>query len=186
MKKFFRPVLALLVTVSMLSSCGKDRDPEPDDDGEVITTITLIMMPVGGGPNVTATFRDPDGPGGQAPTVQDEILLRPNTTYNTTINVLDESKSPAENITEEIRQEGHEHEFFFQASSGLNLTVTKTDMDSNNRPIGLSSRFVTTGASVGNLRIILKHQPNNLKTNTSTVATGSTDIEVDFVTRIQP
>lgn len=185
MKKFFKPVLAIMFSASVMISCDKN-DPGPDQDEEVITTMTLIMMPLGGGANVTATFRDPDGDGGQAPTVQDEIVLQPNTTYNTTINVLDESKSPAENITEEIRTKGNEHEFFFQPSSGLNLTVEKTDQDSNNRPIGLSSQFITTGASVGNLRIILKHQPNNLKTNTSTVATGTTDIEVDFVTRIQP
>lgn len=184
MKKILKPTFALLFSASVLFSCDKN-DPEPEQDEEVITTMTLIMVPVGGGSNVTATFRDPDGPGGQAPTLHDEIRLRPNTTYNTTISVLDESKNPSENITEEIRTKGAEHEFFFQPSSGLNLTVTKTDMDVNNRPIGLSSRFVTTGASVGNLVITLKHQPNNLKTNTSTIATGTTDIEVEFVTRIQ-
>jgi hypothetical protein len=184
MKKFLKPTLAILMSASVMISCSKN-DPEPDRDEEVITTMTLIMVPVGGGPNVTATFRDPDGPGGQAPTLHDEIQLQPNTTYNTTINVLDESITPTKNLTEEIREEGHEHEFFFQPSSGLNLTVNKTDMDRNNRPIGLSSSFVTTGASVGNLRVILKHQPDNLKTNNSTVATGTTDIEVDFVTRIQ-
>ena len=59
-----------LALIAGLSSCKKDEDlvdtPQPTyNEPEVITTMTLTFVDDAGvQPNVTATFRDPDGDGG--------------------------------------------------------------------------------------------------------------------------
>lgn len=186
MKNLLKSYLAAFLMGSLLfagTSC-KDDDPEPIvEDQELITTMTLSLVPVGKGQNVTATFSDPDGDGGNAPTIG-TLVLAPNTTYNLTVTLSDDSKTPPENITAEIQAEGDEHEFFYQALSGLNVTVEKTDMDANNRPIGLAATLVTGEASAGTLQVTLKHQPD-LKGSTSDITKGETDVEANFPAVIQ-
>lgn len=61
----------------------------------------------------------------------------------------------------------------------LNLTVTRTDNDTNKTPLllGFQTRFVTGAASTGYLRVVLRHQPN---TKDGTFAPGSTDLDAGF------
>ncbi|GAB3541702.1 hypothetical protein GCM10027443_41380 [Pontibacter brevis] len=186
MKNLFRPYLTAFMMGSLLfasASCG-GNEPEPTNDEELITTVTITLVPEGKSQSVTAIFSDPDGPGGNNPTIQ-TLNLEPNTVYNATLTFSDESKTPPVDITEEIEEEGDEHEIFYQALNGLNITsVQKTDMDANNHPIGLEATITTGAASSGVLRITLKHQPG-LKGNTSNIALGETDVEADFPTVIQ-
>jgi hypothetical protein len=69
------------------------------------------------------------------------------------------------------------------AVDALNLTVTRTDMDSNTPPlqIGLQDNFVTGAASSGILRVVLRHQPN---AKNGTYAPGSTDLDVTYAVTI--
>ena len=73
-----------------------------------------------------------------------------------------------------------------QVGSGnvLNLSVTRTDLDSNNPPlqIGLSDNFVTGAASNGILRVVLRHQPN---AKNGTYDPGSTDLDVTYAVNIK-
>lgn len=188
MKNLLKPYLTAFMMGSLLvaSTSCRDDDPEPVvEEGELITTVTITLVPEGKSQSVTATFSDPDGPGGNNPTVQ-TLNLEPNTVYNATLTFSDESQTPPVDITEEIEEEGDEHEIFYQALSDLNITsVEKTDMDSNNRPIGLEATITTGAASSGILRIILKHQPGGLKGSTSNPAVGETDVEADFPAVIQ-
>jgi hypothetical protein len=185
MKSFLKPSLAILFAASvfMTTGCSNDDEPTPENEEELITTVRLHLMPQGGGNMVMATYKDVDGAGGQAPTISN-VTLSANKTYDVTVEVLDESKNPAVNITEEVQEEGDEHQFFYQPSSGLNLSVAYTDKDSKNLPIGITTRMTTTAASIGSLRVILKHQPGS-KSSTSTATTGETDVEVTFPTTIQ-
>ncbi|MGV3540772.1 MAG: hypothetical protein ACO1OQ_13240 [Rufibacter sp.] len=186
MKVFLKPSLAILfaATVFMSTSCSDDEDPAPTNEEELITTLRLTMVPQGGGNTVTATYQDLDGDGGANPTISN-VALAANKTYDVTVQVLDESKSPAEDITEEVEEEGDEHQFFY-VTTGVNLAITATDKDSNNLPIGITTRMVTGAASAtaGTLRVVLKHQPD-LKSATSTIGTGETDVEVTFPVTIQ-
>jgi hypothetical protein len=187
MKKQFRSYLTLALAGSLLAftSCD-DHDDEPHDhEQELITTMTLTMTPQGGGQAITATFRDLDGEGGQAPVMTpQQVVLNANTTYVTQITLLDEANN--ENITDEVREKGTEHEFFFVPSPATLLTVTKTDRDSNNRPIGVESTIQTAATpQTGSLRVVLKHQAGGLKTNSSTINTGETDIDVTYNISIQ-
>lgn len=188
MNKILRPYLTLALAGAMLTftSCD-DHDHEPHDhEGELITTMRLTMTPQNGGQAITATFSDPDGDGGQpAVYTPAEVVLQPGVTYNTTITILDESHG-SEDLTAEIREKGAEHQFFFMPNPATLATVTITDRDTNNRPIGLTSTIRTSEtAQTGKLRVVLKHQAGGLKTDNSNINTGETDVEAEFSIRLQ-
>ena len=149
----------------------------------MITTAVLFLAPEGKGQNASATWKDLDGPDGQAP-VMENLILKANTTYRGTLTLLNETNPNApEDLTAEIRAEGHDRELFYVVD-GASLTFTKTDLDRNNRPIGLETTATTTSPGTGSLRIVLKHQPG-LKRGNSTIDTGETDIDLVFPVVIQ-
>ncbi|WP_299817862.1 hypothetical protein [uncultured Pontibacter sp.] len=186
MKRLFRPYLALLVMGSLLftaTSCSDD-DPEPiTEEQELITTLKITLVPEGKSQSVEGTYSDPDGEGGNDATAN-TLNLEANTVYNATIKLLDESKTPTVDLTGEVEEEGDEHELFYELLENLNLGITKTDIDKNNRPLGLKARIQTNGSSTGKLRITLKHQPG-LKGNTSDITKGETDVQATFDVVVQ-
>ena len=170
-------LIALLLFAPMvLISCKKDHD-DPDDphdhnDEELITTVNLTLTDADGG-IVTAQWQDKDGDGGEAPTIE-TIGLNANTTYTVSIEFLDESHDPAEDITEEIAEEDEEHLICFATQTGV--TIDRTDSDGNYE-VGLKSEWITSGAESGEVTIRLLHQPD-VKDGTCDV--GETDVEVTF------
>ena len=67
-------------------------------------------------------------------------------------------------------------------TAGLNVTILRTDLDANSLPIGLLSKWTTTGVSSGTTTIRLRHQPG---VKDGTCDPGETDIELDFHTIIE-
>jgi hypothetical protein len=104
MKKQLLKFSLMLFSASalLLTSCEKDKDEEHDE--EVITTMQLTFVPVGGGATVTYKFDDPDGPGGANPT-KDQIVLATGKTYNVTLQLLNKTANPVADITTEIAAE---------------------------------------------------------------------------------
>jgi hypothetical protein len=178
--------LAFLVSVVSLS-CEK-KDPVIPNEEELITTLSYTLTPLNGGTSVTMTFSDLDGDGGMTPNVIGGTLAA-NTTYNGSLILLNESVSPSENITTEILEEGEDHQFFFEISTGLDAKVEYSDFDLNNEALGIISKFETGSPSQGTLKIILRHEPNKLATGVSdgliTNAGGETDIEIIFNVEIK-
>lgn len=168
-------------------ACEKD-DPIIPNEEELITTVNYQLVPVGGGDTVTLSFVDIDGDGGNAPVISDGVL-KANTTYTGSLTLLNESESPAENITEEVEEEGDEHQFFFEKSGTLDLGISYTDVDSEGNPVGLSTSLVTGAASSGTLVITLRHEPSKDATGVSegliANAGGETDIEVTFNVEVE-
>ncbi|SMB85553.1 hypothetical protein SAMN00120144_2837 [Hymenobacter roseosalivarius DSM 11622] len=182
---FKKSLLGLLVAAPFfVASCSKDSDPEPGDDNEQITTVRYVLTPTTGGNAVTVEYRDPDGDGAAAPTIG-TLTLAPNTTYTGRLTLLDETKTPPENITEEIEDESDEHLFVF-TPTGTNVTVTITDRDEKNLPVGLQTRVVTGAANAtgttGSLRVVLRHQPEG---KDGTPTPGDTDVDVNFPTVVR-
>lgn len=182
--------LLLLATIIALglfaTSCSNDDEPEENEE-ELITTVNYTLTPMGGGTAVTLTFNDQDGDGGDAPTITGGTLAA-NTTYTGSLELLNESESPAEDITEEIEEEDAEHQFFFSTTvNGLSVTYSDTDGDGN--PVGLSTIVTTGGAASGNLTVILRHEPDKAASGVSdgdiSNAGGETDIEVTFPIDVQ-
>ncbi|MBX2944430.1 MAG: hypothetical protein KF725_01250 [Cyclobacteriaceae bacterium] len=191
LSRFF--VAPFLLATLLLVSCGDD--PEPPNEEELITTLIVTLTSDGGSP-VTLKFYDPDGSGpeeGQftytpiAPGTSPAALLAMNTTYLATIQLLDESKSPTEDITEEIEEEADEHLFcFMQNVSGMTISYADTEADylsSGSLPVGLKTTWSTTTAGSGTVQITLRHQPG--VKNGTCPGGGDTDIEVTFNVVVQ-
>lgn len=180
MKLLTYTILNLLFLLTLLG-CKKDDDnlknpPEPDNDQEILTTIRINFLEnVSGGENVSATFRDPDGPLGNGPDIFDTIFLQPNTSYSASILLLNEIVSPADTISVEVKEEGDEHLFCFEPSN-VDLTITRTDFDGKYE-IGLESKWETKDPGTGSVKVLLKHQP---EVKDGSCNLGETDLEVDF------
>ena len=176
----------MLFIAAAFTACKKDDDlvpvpPAVENESEVITTMELTFTDSAGvQPTVTATFRDPDGEGGNGPDIHDTIRLAPNTTYMVAIELLNETETPAEDITHEIEDEAAEHLFCFSAS-GANVDITRTDTDGTYE-VGIESKWQVGAASTGTVQVELKHQPD---VKDGSCDPGETDIDVTYVTEIQ-
>ncbi|GAA4378536.1 hypothetical protein [Hymenobacter koreensis] len=180
----FRPFLSalLLATPLMLASCDDDKnEPEPEEEEELITTVRYTLTPSGGGPAVTAEYKDLDGSGGNAPTVG-TLRLVPNTTYTGTVVFLNETKNPAEDITAEVAAEKDEHLVVYEPNPVGLLTITRTDRDSRNLEVGLATTLRANAAATGSLKITLRHQPG---TKNGTAGPGSSDVEATIPVTVQ-
>lgn len=178
-------LLAILFVSSLITvSCSSDDDGDHDHDHEEELITTVIYTLNNGGDTVTLTFQDLDGEGGADGTTTVSGPLVANTTYSGTLQLLNETESPADDITLEVEEEGDEHEFFY-SSTITDISVSKNDLDEDNNPIGIETTFVTGDANTGSLTIILKHEPTKPNNGTASSAGGSTDVEVTFPIVVQ-
>jgi hypothetical protein len=176
----------LLGLVLLMSACNND-DPQPVNEEEEITTLRITFTAAGEAP-ISFNWRDLDGEGGTAPVI-DAITLNASKTYEASILVLNENEAinlenESYNVTLEVSEEDDEHQFFYTKSAGLNLTHSYDDLDANGNPVGINSIFLTGAASTGTLTVTLKHQPG-IKSATTGINDGETDIAVTFNTTIQ-
>jgi hypothetical protein len=184
-KKVFPFLLVVFSTLILFSSCKKD-DPEIANEEELITTLTYTLI-AAGEQDVILSFKDLDGDGGNNPVITGGTLSA-NTIYEGKIELLNEIAG--ENITEEVKEESAEHQFFFSAM-GVNFSVFYADIDNSlaKNPIGLETMVTTGQPSTGKLKITLRHEPNKdaegVKAGNIANAGGETDIEVEFPITIE-
>ena len=169
--------------VLAVAGCKDPETPEEENEEEVITTMRLRMVDSANTSTAqTFSFEDPDGEGGNAPTVLDDIILNANSTYTVTITLANESDpNNVEDITTEIEEEAAEHFFCFTATTA-DVMVEYSDTDGT-LPIGLTSTWRTGAAGTGTMQVMLKHQPDGLKDGTC--EPGETDIDVTFNVEVQ-
>lgn len=179
--------LFLGASALLFSSCKKDKAEEENEE-EVITTLQLTFVPVGGGTTVTYKYDDADGPGGANPT-KDEIVLQPNKNYNVAVQLLNKTVNPAEDITAEVAAEADAHRFYYEPSGASNITVSNLDNDGNGVPVGINSTWTTGAAATGTIKVTLRHYagnpPNKAAGDPVNSGKSATDIEVEFATRLQ-
>ncbi|WP_339848970.1 type 1 periplasmic binding fold superfamily protein [uncultured Dokdonia sp.] len=181
MKNFIKYTF-LAFTAITITSCISDDDgaiPEIVNEEEIITTVSLTLM--SDTSSVLLTSQDLDGDGPNAPTITVSGDLDVNTVYNGSIKFLNETESPAEDITEEVEEESDEHQVFYTPSTGLDAAVTYEDFDGNGNPLG-TQVTLTTGATTGSgtLTITLRHEPTKPNDGTLGNAGGETDVQVSF------
>ena len=177
---------SLIFIIFLFQGCDND-DPLPENQEELITTLSITLSPEGGGTIAHFLFYDPDGEGGIAP-VTSADTLQSNTLYTAELTLLDESTAiPPDNITEEIRTEADEHQFFFVVT-GADLIHTYADEDNLGFPLGLLNTFSSGTQSTGSMTVILRHEPDKAAPGVSLglpeLAGGETDIEVVFPVKI--
>jgi hypothetical protein len=181
---FLTAAILLLAFTVTLQSCkpkceNNPDDPECADPQEVITTLKVLVKDTNNVLLNTYQFKDADNNG--TPEVFDTIKIGANAAYNVSVEVWDDSKTPADNITEEVESEKDEHGFFFDTHN-VTIAISYLDQDDNGLPVGLLTRWVTGNANLGHVTVTLKHQPG-VKDGTSTP--GETDAEVMFPVVIQ-
>lgn len=181
--KNFKFLATILFATILFVSCS-DNDPEVVHEEEVITTITITLTPNGGGGAITLQSQDLDGDGPNPPVVTDLTTLAAGTTYNGTIVLLNETESPAENITEEVEELNLEHQFFYTVSGGLNATTAYTNLDDNGNPLGTEFTLTTSTASTGTVTFTLIHEPTKPNTGLND-AGGEADITATFNVTVQ-
>lgn len=186
MKKnvLFSAVILFLVVV--LNSCKKDPVVDPNE-GELITTVRLkLTNTLSSSINpLVYEFKDLDGEGGAAPVKFDDIVLQKNIPYICEVTVLNESVSPAADITKEIKAEANDHQFYFVPSSSNLLSVSNYDTDTQGLPLGLSTFWVSgLNPGTGTVKVVLKHKPGTKAAN-DLINIGETDIELNFKLIIQ-
>lgn len=191
-----RSIPALLAVTALLafSACKKDKDDvltpstPPANEEEVITTVQLTFTDQETSTEVFhMSFNANDGGSGGPVVVADVIPTQ--RAFDVTVRFLNESVSPAVDLTSEVLAEGTEHQVFFQVTNG-NLSMAYADADANGKPIGLGNTAISGAASTGGeLRVILRHQPDKNATGVAsgdiTNAGGETDVEVVFPLTIQ-
>ena len=183
--------ISYIITILFISifsfSCEED-DPVVPNEEELITTLTYTLVPDNLGAPVVFNFQDLDGDGGNAPVVTNGVLSS-NTSYSGLIELLDETETPAENITTEVADEATEHQFFFQPTDLGTFSVSYDDQDLDGNPLGIATSIQTGDAANGSLTIILRHEPDKNASGVAngdiTNAGGETDIEVTFDVVVQ-
>lgn len=209
--------LVLLIGILVLGSCNKDEKiVSPTIANEALTTIQLKLVNKDNSADTqTAQWEqllDADGQPLDPDVSQANLTLKPNTTYDASLTMLDKTQDPVFNVSDEIKDRANYHLFFYQPlptadsyvippptgsdvypepiptpvpdGDPLDLSVTITDHDTNNPPlpVGLESEFKTGAASSGWLRIVLRHQPN---VKDGTYDPGSSDMDIGFNVSIQ-
>ena len=181
-------LFAAMMMVVISLSCDSD-DPDPVNEEEVITTMNVTFTNTADASDVvTASFRDIDGEGGNDGVITNPTLSA-DATYTVTLEFLNETETPAEDITEEVSEEDDEHQVFFIAGAGLNFTYAYGDQDGNGNPLGLTGTVTIGAASTGSLDIVLVHEPAKDAMGVSdgdiTNAGGEEDIRVRYTVTIQ-
>ncbi len=156
----------LFTTTTLFIGCADSvATPEPEDnEQEVITTVELTFTDSGGAESVF-TFADPEDDGDP---VIDDIVLPTGADFDLSVRFLNELESPAEDITEEVDEESHEHQIFIFGSAvdgpatdnaGAIVTHTYADTDSEGLPVGLDNSITTNAVGNGEFSLILRHLP---------------------------
>ena len=185
MKQFRASTLTYLALVTLIFTFNACKDqvdtpPNPNEE-ELITTVELTFINENNSSDVLVfKFADPDGDGGNAPTITDSIVLAANSSYSLAVRFLDESKSTIEDITTEIVAEAIDHLICYTTPGDLMITIL--DKDANNLNLGLAATVKTQAAENTSLTIRLMHQPNQKNGNCDS---GETDVEVTFITTIE-
>ncbi len=193
MKKLIQLATALLLTITVISSCKKDDNPivttpEPVEL-EVITTVRLVVTNSTGF-NKTFNYKVDNGFNSTTPgtPVIDNVTLAPNTTYNVSVQVWNEAESPAEDVTEEVKEENKEHLFVLEStpnSGAGSIAFSNGSKDDDGAPLNQTIDFTTDAAGNGSLTVTLKHEPTDKNATTADAAGGETDAKAIFPVVIQ-
>jgi len=191
--KFFRFSIFALAALTFVACEDDDDDddtPSAVNEEELITDMVLTFTNTADQSVSTFTFSDPDGPGGNAPSI-DDIVLTDTAVYNVSVQVLDASNpNDVEDITSEVLEEDEEHQFFYipggGADNSLTVTYETSEVDDDGNPIGVSTVWNTLQPTTDNetIQIVLRHDLDKnapgLSINDFAGAGGETDIDVTF------
>ncbi|MEB2778064.1 hypothetical protein SYJ56_22315 [Algoriphagus sp. D3-2-R+10] len=156
-------LIALAVVSFAFSSCDSE-DPVPENDGELITDVTLTFQEIDESGNAVGSafdFTASDSEGieiGSAPDVE-TVTLTKGKTYQMSIEVY--NSIAEEDITEEIQEESDEHQFYFLGSAFVGSPIMSYEYDDEGG-ISLGLKGIVTVdenpvSNNANMQILLRH-----------------------------
>lgn len=198
---FIKPIIALF-TFILIFACSKDEDPEPANEEETISLVTLEVTKVGSSETIKYNFEveghdhddhgeeDDDDDHDDHDGEHTEIELEANSSYNVSIFVYnDTDPNNIENITLEIIEEKDEHQIFYAITdelSGFSIASASDDtLDSNGKPLYIKTTWTTTGETSGDVVAYLIHEPTSKTGSTRTDFGGATDFEIEFEVHVE-
>lgn len=193
MKNFQKlPVYLFAALTFGFVSC-ESEDPVPENDGELITDVTLNFQELDGngspvGTPFSAKASDPEGiETGGSPTIE-TVNLQKGKKYRMTIEVA--NSIAGEDITEEILAESDEHQFFFPGTAFSSNILTIVYDDPSGELIGLQNELTVSsspGTNNTQLQIVLRHDldksypgATNPNFENYAAAGGETDLDITF------
>lgn len=187
MKKGVRfTALFLALSVGYWSCSNDEKAVAPPVPGnEFLTTVRLVATNAADASDVqVASITDTTLVQHPADSINNHVLnLKAGAVYHVQVQFLDETKTPAGDVTAEIKERQNYHLICFNVDAALKLTVQRTDHDTNPTPleVGLQDDITTGVASSGILNVQLRHQPNS---KNGTCDPGSSDADVDFTVNV--
>lgn len=194
MKNLKKVSLYLLAVLAFGFASCESEDPEKENDGEVITDVTLKFQELNAsnalvGSVLTFKASDPQGiEVGKTPTVQ-SISLTKGKKYQMTIEVTNEIEK--EDITKEILEEAAEHQFFFLGPVFDSNIFSIQYADAGGIALGLKNTVTvssSTGTNNSSMRIVLRHDLNKSFAGASNPnfanfaqAGGESDLDITFL-----
>jgi hypothetical protein len=193
MKNLRKVSLYLVAILAFGFASCESEDPEKENDGEVITDVTLNFQELNAsnalvGSVLSFKASDPQGiEVGKTPTVQ-SITLTKGKKYQMTIEVKNSIEN--EDITKEILEEAAAHQFFFLGQVFDSSFFSIQYADAGSVALGLKT-IVTVSSSTGtnnsNMRVVLRHDLNKSFPGASSPtfanfaqAGGETDLDITF------
>ncbi|WP_111669992.1 hypothetical protein [Algoriphagus litoralis] len=193
MKNLRKLPLYLFGVLAMgFASCDSD-DPTPENDGEVITDVTLNFQELDASGNpvgliTSFSASDPEGiEVGATPTIETVSLTR-GKKYRMTIEVYNGIAD--EDITEEVLEEADEHQFFFLGSAFSSNILTIAYDDPSGELIGLQNTLNVSsspGTNNTSMQVVLRHDldknfPGATNPNFTNYvqAGGESDLDITF------
>ena len=193
MKNLKKVSLYLLALVAFGFASCESEDPTKENDGEVITDVTLKFQELDAsnalvGSVLSFKASDPQGiEVGKTPTIQ-SVSLAKGKKYQMTIEVTNAIKG--EDINQEILTEAAAHQFFFLGQVFDSSFLSIQYADAGGIALGLKT-IVTVSSSTGtnnsNMLVVLRHDLNKSFPGASnpnfanfTQAGGETDLDITF------
>ena len=193
MKNLKKVSLYLLALVAFGFASCESEDPEKENDGEVITDVTLKFQELNASNTLVGSvlsFKASDPQGievGKTPTIQ-SISLAKGKKYQMTIEVTNAIKG--EDITQEILTEAAAHQFFFLGQVFDSSFFSIQYADAGGIALGLKTTVTvssSTGTNNSNMRVVLRHELNKSFPGASNPnfanfaqAGGETDLDLTF------
>lgn len=188
MVKYFIIAVSAVWLCIILTNCSSESlILEPQQN---ITTVTYTLTPVGGGESVVFDFEDEDGSGDLLGIATGGTLTK-STVYQGEIEIHALSNESIVNITEAIRVDGRDNQFFYTSlNPAIVISYDDTDVDLDGNPIGILTNLTTVNNNgEGNITLTLKHNPDKeglaVSGGNVSLSGGRTDIEIDFPVIVQ-
>jgi hypothetical protein len=171
---------ALLVAIT-ITACKKPSDANDENEHEAINKMVLTFSRPGSA-NLVFIAEDPDGDGGQPPSRVDTIRLVAGQTYSANIQFINIVNGVEKDLTSSIVAQGRSHEVFY-ISSGVQLTISKTDRDLSGFPIGVSTSWQSGPVALGSVLIKLMHK-TGIKGPNDSPDLGHSDLQLPMPIRL--